>query len=57
MSNGKSASKSNPQGIKNTKKPIPRRQRIVGEYPDNSLTKYLEKCRKRGVQILRRRNV
>ena len=48
MSNGKSASKSNPEGIRNTRKPIPRRQRRVGEYPDKSLTKYLENAGKEG---------
>ena len=48
MSNGKSASKSNPNGIRNTKKPIARRQRRVGEYPDKSLTTYLENAEKEG---------
>ena len=56
MSNGKSASKSNPLGIRNTKKPIARRQRKVGQYTDPNLAKFLDKCRNRRVKILRKRN-
>ena len=44
--NGKSASKMNPKGVSNPTKPVARRQRSVGLYPDKNLAKLLDKCRK-----------
>jgi hypothetical protein len=44
--NGKSASKMNPKGVSNPTKPVARRQRSVGLYPDKNLAKFLDKCRK-----------
>ena len=52
---GKSASKINPKGVSNPTKPVARRQRTVGLYPDKNLTKFLAKCRKNGGGNKRRR--
>ena len=52
---GKSASKINPKGIPNTARPVARRQRAVGLYPDKNLVKFLAKCRKKSGNNKRRR--
>ncbi len=44
---GKSASKINPKGVPNPTKPVARRQRSVGLYPDKNLVKFLAKCQKK----------
>lgn len=42
---GKSASKKYPKGAPNPAKPIARRQREVGNYPDKNLVRFLAKCK------------